>query len=161
MSQTVRPRVLFLCTGNYYRSRFAERLFSVWAERHGLDWEADSRGLFEVQNPGNVGFMSPYAVAQLRSLSIDPGPRDRYPLRLTREDLRSATRIVALDATEHRPMLASRFPDWVERVDFWQVPDVDRMPPREALFRIEKRVLALVDALVHVSTGEAARLAWP
>ena len=40
------PRtVLFLCTGNYYRSRFAEELFNDSARRAGLDWTATSRGL--------------------------------------------------------------------------------------------------------------------
>ena len=35
--------VLFLCTGNYYRSRFAEELFNHHAERAGDDWIAQSR----------------------------------------------------------------------------------------------------------------------
>ena len=36
--------VLFLCTGNYYRSRFAEELFNHEAGRAGLYWTAQSRG---------------------------------------------------------------------------------------------------------------------
>ena len=38
--------VLFLCTGNYYRSRFSEYLFNALAEKKGLlSWRATSRGL--------------------------------------------------------------------------------------------------------------------
>src|SRR5947199_205561 len=37
--------VLFLCTGNYYRSRFAEVLFNSVAGKMGLTWRASSRGL--------------------------------------------------------------------------------------------------------------------
>ena len=37
--------VLFLCTGNYYRSRFAEILFNWHATQQELNWRADSRGL--------------------------------------------------------------------------------------------------------------------
>ena len=54
--------VLFLCTGNYYRSRFAEELFNHQAERADLDWIAQSRGLalergalLAVRSGGNVG----------------------------------------------------------------------------------------------------------
>jgi protein-tyrosine phosphatase len=37
--------VLFLCTGNYYRSRFAEMYLNDLAGRAGIDWSADSRAL--------------------------------------------------------------------------------------------------------------------
>ena len=42
--------VLFLCSGNYYRSRFAEHQFNAIADRDQLPWRADSRGL--VVGPG-------------------------------------------------------------------------------------------------------------
>ena len=38
-------RVLFVCTGNYYRSRFAEAVFNHLAAARGLPWRAVSRGL--------------------------------------------------------------------------------------------------------------------
>ena len=37
--------VLFLCTGNYYRSRFAGHVFNDRARKGGIAWLADSRGL--------------------------------------------------------------------------------------------------------------------
>jgi len=43
MSQARDNTVLFLCTGNYYRSRFAEILFNAVAAKEGLGWRADSR----------------------------------------------------------------------------------------------------------------------
>jgi hypothetical protein len=45
MRQRHEKTVLFLCTGNYYRSRFAEALFNSVAGRMGLPWRASSRGL--------------------------------------------------------------------------------------------------------------------
>ena len=45
MSQRRYRTVLFLCTGNYYRSRFAEILFDSVAVKMGLPWKASSRGL--------------------------------------------------------------------------------------------------------------------
>src|SRR6185312_8984112 len=58
---TKRPRVLFLCTGNYYRSRYAEELFNHFAKIEGLDWRAFSRGATERGSPGNMGPMSRFA----------------------------------------------------------------------------------------------------
>ena len=47
--------VLFLCTGNYYRSRFAEVLFNSVAGKMGLAWQASSRGLALERGVNNVG----------------------------------------------------------------------------------------------------------
>ena len=44
MAQRKQKFVLFLCTGNYYRSRFAESLFNSVAGKMGLPWRASSRG---------------------------------------------------------------------------------------------------------------------
>jgi protein-tyrosine phosphatase len=40
-------RVLFLCTGNYYRSRYAEEVFHHNARQEGLARVAVSRGVSE------------------------------------------------------------------------------------------------------------------
>ena len=60
--------VLFLCTGNYYRSRFAECLFNAVAAKPGLPWRARSRGLALERGAGNVGPMAATAVRILREL---------------------------------------------------------------------------------------------
>jgi protein-tyrosine phosphatase len=52
--------VLFLCTGNYYRSRFAEELFNHHAERCGIGWVAHSRGLALERGTHNIGYISPF-----------------------------------------------------------------------------------------------------
>ena len=51
--------VLFLCTGNYYRSRFAEVLFNHVAGERGLGWRAESRGLDLAGGVNNMGPQSP------------------------------------------------------------------------------------------------------
>ena len=55
--------VLFLCTGNYYRSRYAEHYFNAHAA--GTGWRADSRG-FE-PSPLNPGPINSQAAARLAS----------------------------------------------------------------------------------------------
>lgn len=41
-------------------------------------------------------------------------------------------------------MLERKFPRWVERVEFWHVPDVDLALPSEALAQIEQNVRGLI-----------------
>jgi len=49
-----RATALFLCTGNYYRSRFAECYFRHLSAKYQLPWLADSRGLqIASDNDGN------------------------------------------------------------------------------------------------------------
>jgi protein-tyrosine phosphatase len=65
MSQARENTVLFLCTGNYYRSRFAEHFFNALATREALSWQADSRGLALERGVGNLG---PVSRTTLRTL---------------------------------------------------------------------------------------------
>ena len=65
-------QVLFLCSGNYYRSRYAEIVFNALAQRSGLDWIASSAGLlpehFNV-NPGPIS-LTTLATAQDRGFAV-------------------------------------------------------------------------------------------
>src|SRR5271169_3864635 len=61
--------VLFLCTGNYYRSRFAEILFNSVAGKMGLPWRASSRGLAPGRGGNNVGPMAVSAVKALETMA--------------------------------------------------------------------------------------------
>ena len=69
--------VLFLCTGNYYRSRFAEILFNVIASQVELGWRADSRGVALEKGINNPGPISQDVLVHLKSLGI----RIKEPLR--------------------------------------------------------------------------------
>src|SRR5438876_5201878 len=57
--------ILFLCTGNYYRSRFAESLFNAVAGQMRVPWRASSRGLALERGTGNVGPMAVSAIDAL------------------------------------------------------------------------------------------------
>jgi protein-tyrosine phosphatase len=140
--------VLFLCSGNYFRSRFAEELFNHWAPRLLLPWRADSRGLIEDLGAlANVGDISPYAREALTLRGIHLGGRVRAPASVTESDLRAARLVVALKEAEHRPMVAQRFPDWEERIDYWAVHDIDVAHPGEGIAEAERRLLALLREL--------------
>ena len=135
-------QVLFLCSGNYYRSRFAERLFNWLAQRDGLPWRAESRGLV-VGRAGNLGAVSRYTVEKLHALGIPINGDARLPRQLAEVDLLSANLVVAVKEAEHRPLLADLFPSWTDRVVYWHIDDLDCAEPEETLPAIEHRVRAL------------------
>jgi protein-tyrosine phosphatase len=143
-----RPRtLLFLCTGNYYRSRFAEVFFNHHGARMGLPWRAVSRGLAIHLGVNNVGPLSAAVAARLVELGIPQDAHVRLPAQVTEADLARADLIVAVKEAEHRPQLRERFPAWEDRVEFWHIHDLDGATPREALPCLEQQVLALAHRL--------------
>jgi protein-tyrosine phosphatase len=139
--------ILFLCTGNYYRSRFAEELFNHLAARHHLPWQATSCALAIEKGKWNIGPISPHALAALQARKIPLADPLRHPIGCLDTDLACADRIIALKEAEHRPYIEARHPAWADRVEYWQVHDLDRATADEALPQIEQQVQALVESL--------------
>ncbi|MCY4082273.1 MAG: hypothetical protein OXF54_18665 [Caldilineaceae bacterium] len=137
--------VLFLCTGNYYRSRFAEHFFNEQARERQLAWQATSRGL--QPSLENLGFMSRHALDRLNSLGMAPREPLRLPMGLQSSDLMTAELTIAMNEVEHRPLMAARFPEWTERVRYWRIYDLDVADADSGLAAIENAVLALLDEL--------------
>src|SRR5258707_13205727 len=97
MKQRQEKTVLFLCTGNYYRSRFAEVLFNSVAAKMGLPWKASSRGLALERGVNNVGPMASSAVKVLEGMGIRAAAEcARSPAQVTADDLGRADWGVAL-----------------------------------------------------------------
>lgn len=144
MGQRGPRNVLFLCTGNYYRSRFAEILFNHLAGGMGLPWKATSRALALERGAGNIGPMAPAAVENLQTRGVRAAADfGRVPVQATADDFAQAQWIVALKQTEHAPLLLERFPAWAEKVECWEVDDDAR-----ALATIEAEVLDLTARLI-------------
>jgi len=126
-------RVLFICSGNYYRSRLAEILFNEAAEREGIAWEADSRGLLKT---GELKGLSEHAVSYLRDhelghLAIEP----RDPLLLDVEDITAFDLIIGLCREEHEPLINKKYLSLARamakagRLRYWRIYDIPAPPP--------------------------------
>lgn len=139
--------ILFLCTGNYYRSRFSEYYFNHLAMQKAFNWRADSRGLALERGHNNVGPISKYARQGLLSCNIQLPDNLRFPLSLTGEDLNKAHQVIAVDEIEHRPLMQARFPDWENKIDYWCVHDIDQVIPDNALKQLENHIHDLISRL--------------
>lgn len=142
--------VLFICTGNYYRSRFAEYLFNyhVSTSQPALPWRAFSRGLAIEQVSPEAGHLSPYTLRALSGKGINAAAY-RPPIALDEQDLELAGRVIALKHAEHYPLMGKKFPHWQERIEYWHVHDIDFAHPDQALPEIENLVAALLEALAE------------
>ncbi len=139
--------VVFICTGNYYRSRFTEYLFNALAKQRGLFWRATSRGLKAWKVAAHEGPLSEFAAYRLTALDV-PFDRARFPIQLSAVDLEDADLVIALKRAEHHPMMAEQFPTWADRITYWHINDMDCATADEALPICESRVKCLVDRLV-------------
>ena len=139
--------VLFLCTGNYYRSRYAEILFNARAQEMGLAWNAVSRGL--APDPRNPGPMSRDTMAALQRQGITVEEYLRLPIKVTDNDFESNHHIVAVKEAEHRLMIQRDYPHRLENVVFWHVHELDCCGPEEAISHLEQEVTGLLMRLSH------------
>jgi protein-tyrosine phosphatase len=140
-----RKSVLFLCTGNYYRSRFAEELFNHLAARQAPAWRATSRALaIERGAHCNFGPVSKHVAAALVARGLGLADEQRYPMPVQASDFLDADLVIALKEAEHRPLMEQRFPAWSQRIEYWHVHDLDQAAAAEALTEIEALVRQLL-----------------
>ena len=140
--------VLFLCTGNYYRSRYAEEFFNHHAAARSLGVRAQSKGLArDLSALGNVGPISPYALERLQRRGVTAIGRHRFPVAVEAADFETHTRVIVLSRAEHEPMVAALFPRHVRStiIEYWDIEDDHLESPETALTRLERRLIDLLD----------------
>jgi protein-tyrosine phosphatase len=144
MATPAAKTVLFLCTGNFYRSRFAEILFNSVAAKMGLPWRATSRGLALERGVNNRGPISSRVLPLLMKLGIRAGSEcSRMPQAVSSEELTTAERVIALCQVEHEPLVVERHDEFREKVEYWQVED-----DNEALAKIEAEMSRFIARLL-------------
>ena len=141
-------KILFLCTGNYYRSRFAEELVNHFAPTLNLSVCAYSLGLARnITALRNSGPMSPHTKKRLAEMGIAPLRDTEFPKEFVADDFVKYDRVIALSVDEHQPMVNEYFPELTDKIEFWGVEDVHLWRPKKALDLIIQQVEKLLVSL--------------
>ena len=147
--------VVFVCTGNYYRSRFCEYLFNALAKSQGLYWRATSRGLKSWMVGPHEGSISEFTAYRLTAPDV-PFDGARLPIQLAELDLEDADLVVALKRVEHYDMMVEQFPAWADRITYWHIDDLDCASADESLPICEARIKELVEKLMAEQKRQVA-----
>jgi protein-tyrosine phosphatase len=141
--------LLFLCSGNYYRSRFAEEYFNHLTEKLGGAWRADSKGLYQdLSFLQNIGSISVFTIKEMEWRGLVCKNQDRYPESVSYDDFSKYDHCVAMDKNEHYPMIQRLFPHIDVAIEYWDIKDIDFEDPASACDRIVKNVQILFEKLV-------------
>src|SRR3954447_2272441 len=143
--------VLFLCKGNYYRSRYAEEVFNYVARLEDLSWRAFSRGAAKKGSPENKGPISPFA--QGKRHLIDGATRDPLPCTFT--DFEAAQLVIGLRKQNTEHLLSSASPAYAMSAEYWDVDDI-RVRQSIERARQDRRFDRQVD--LKAARGERLRL---
>lgn len=137
--------ILFLCTANYYRSRFSEMYFNHLAAAKGLAVRADSAALEMAKwRDYNPGELSVHTISALEKLGVALEQPHREPRQFDPQ-VHAGMRLIALSEAEHRPMIARLFPQVLKRVEFWKVEDVEFESPEKAIALMKESVERFVE----------------
>ena len=114
-------KVLFVCTANIHRSRFAEEVFNFLAKERNSAHRAFSAGL----RVGNYSFRTIYypALDNLKKFNITPLRPNDHSIHIEEVDIHEYDRIICMDEGEHRPMVMANENLDDELFEYWNIID--------------------------------------
>jgi protein-tyrosine phosphatase len=131
--------ILFICTGNFYRSVFAEVYMNHLCSLLKLDSKSFSRG-FDICAADTVadiyGEVSPYTIERLKLHSIEHNLENHKREMVCQKDIDYADMIVVLDKEEHTPFMKS-FDFSKKNLVYLEVKDIFDWTPKQTLDFIE------------------------
>lgn len=113
------------------------------------------------RNPGPIAEVTLQGLAARNVPIGDPSflrAGIRQPQQLAEIELTHADRIIALYKREHRVLLQLYFPQWVNAVEYWHVPDLDEMNAEKALALMEWDVQRLIHLLAQEESRKEVKL---
>lgn len=150
-------KVLFVCTGNYYRSKFCENLWYFLLEKFDKEGEVSSSGLKpELASLWKDAFgpVSPFTTKALRVMSI-PLYNSSSLNPLSQSEVFENDKVVFINKEEHMPLLSeSGITIPISKIICWENEDVDEEFPMESIFRMTDNVCKLFQSLYHVNTKD-------
>ena len=137
--------ILFVCTGNIFRSRFAEEVFNHLCKINGVDAIAFSAGL-QVGRYKQRKIYWP-AMNELERLKIEPLRSNEDSVHINDIDVSIYDQIICMDEEEHKPMVRSNELLSGFIFQYWNIVDMPKVPSDISLPRCYKKVETLIDQL--------------
>ena len=127
----IMKKILFVCTANIYRSRFAEEVFNSLAINRGASLRAFSAGL----KVGEYTTRKIYypALEQLERYNITPQRENDLSTHIDELDLDEYDKIICMDEPEHRPMVEQNMNLKGREVVYWNIVDIPEEESRISL----------------------------
>ena len=137
--------ILFVCTGNIFRSRFAEEVFNHLRKINGVDATAFSAGL-QVGRYKQRKIYWP-AMNELERLKIEPLRSNEDSVHINDIDVSIYDQIICMDEEEHKPMVRSNELLSGFNFKYWNIVDMPKVSSDISLPKCYKKVETLIDQL--------------
>ena len=131
-------KVLFVCTANIHRSRFAEEVFNYLAKKGDSAHQAFSAGL----RVGDYSFRTIYypALDILKKFNITPLRPSIHSIHIDDVELSEYGRIICMDEGEHEPMVTANVNLDDGLFEYWNIIDEPKVKSEISLPKCFQKV---------------------
>jgi protein-tyrosine phosphatase len=136
--------VLFICTANFFRSRYAEAYFNCLADWNKSPHRAVSAG---ISIDPNIGPISSYSLYRMVERGIDNKCMSLQAKKLYSGDVDAADVAVCVYKKEHKPMMELLYESVENQIIYWDIPDINEISPNQSLDLVEKSVDILFNTI--------------
>ena len=142
----IMKKILFVCTANIFRSRFAEEVFNSLATDSSSSLIAFSAGM----KVGEFTTRKIYypALEQLKRYNIKPIRENELSTHIDDLNLDEYDRIICMDEPEHKPMVEENTNLKGRDVEYWNIVDIPEEDSRVSLPMCYEKVNELFSEMI-------------